>query len=294
MKKRLEPSRLLLSLVLGHLLVLGGSGCSARSSSENPDAHVGVSNGGQAAVGGSGVQAGTGGVASAGGAAGGYGGAGGRANGAGGRGGGGGAEAVRACTVAGTTATGKACRMADECGPMGPNKCCTSAPCWPASACPFPPSTCPSQSSRFQCVTTSDCDPGGTCVSVVSGCPQCESRSCKYPPPACTQTPDSCGPDARCQSDGTCRPLSCADGYACAAGSRCRPGSARADAHQCELIPCDDGWTCDQNMRCTAPTTAGSHGCTALACANDGDCDCGYCVNGSCSASLGWCSNPPQ
>jgi hypothetical protein len=292
MKRQLVPSQVLWAIALGPLLVFGGAAC-GRSSSGNPDGQVGA--GGQAvggaaggvAAGGSGLQAGTGGVESAGGAAGGKG-------GTGGRGGGGGTGAVRVCAVAGATAAGKTCRTADECAPPGPNKCCTGEPCWPDSACPFPPSMCPSQSSRFQCVTTSDCAPGGTCVSVVSGCPQCESRSCKYPPPPCTQTPDSCGPEARCQPDGTCGPLSCADGYACAAGARCRPGSARADAHQCELIPCDDGWTCEQNTRCKAPTTAGSHGCTALACTKDEACDCGYCVNGACAASLGWCSYPPQ
>lgn len=38
---------------------------------------------------------------------------------------------------------------------------------------------------------------------------------------------------------------------------------------------------------------AGSHGCTTVACTKDGDCDCGYCVNGSCLSGLGHCSFPP-
>lgn len=222
-----------------------------------------------------------------------------RASGTGGASGGGGGDAatVRACKTTTATTGSKSCRVADECGPIGPYKCCVGEPCWPASACPLPPTSCPSMSSRFQCMTSNDCDAGGTCTSTTMGCPRCEYRSCQYPPPpppVCTQAPDSCGADARCQADGTCAALSCADGYACTAGSRCHPAGARSDAHQCELIPCDDGWTCDENTRCTAPTDPRSHGCTTASCTKDGDCDCGYCVNGSCASNLGFCSYPPQ
>ena len=211
--------------------------------------------------------------------------------------GGGGAGGVRACKTT-TVATGsKSCRINDECGPIGPYKCCTGEPCWPASACPIPATMCPSVTSRFQCTLSSDCDVGGTCTSTTMGCPQCEYRSCRYPPPpppVCTQTPDSCGVDARCQANGTCAPLSCADGYACPAGSRCHPGGARSDGHQCELVPCYDGWSCDENTRCTAPTDPSSHRCTVASSTNDLDCDCGYCVNGACASNLGFCSYPPQ
>ena len=107
-------------------------------------------------------------------------------------------------------------------------------------------------------------------------------------------SPDSCAPAGSCQTDGTCLPVSCVDGYACPATYRCKAGSPRADEHGCELIPCDDGWTCDVDTRCTAPTDAGSHGCTAQTCHADGDCDCGYCVNGACSTVLGFCSPGPE
>ncbi len=224
-------------------------------------------------------------------------GTGGAGGGNGGTGGNGDAATVRACKTTTATTGSKSCRVADECGPIGPYKCCTAEPCWPASACPIPSTNCPSMSSRFQCTTASDCNAGGTCTSATMGCPQCEYRSCQYPPPpppVCTQVPDSCGADARCQADGTCAPLSCAEGYACAVGLRCRPAGARSDPHQCELIPCDDGWTCDENTRCTAPTDPRSHGCTTASCTKDGECDCGYCVNGSCASNLGFCSYPPQ
>ena len=138
------------------------------------------------------------------------------ASGTGGRaaaaGGNGGTTAVRACKTTTATTASKSCRVADECGPIGPYKCCTGEPCWLASACPIPATTssCASMSSRFQCMISSDCAAGGTCVSTTMGCPQCEYRSCKYPPPpppVCTQAPDSCGADARCQTDGTGAPL---------------------------------------------------------------------------------------
>jgi hypothetical protein len=131
-------------------------------------------------------------------------------------------------------------------------------------------------------------------VSTVSGCPSCEYRSCQYPPPPCTQSPDSCSPDGRCQPDGGCALTLCTDGFACPVGTRCSVGGPFADGHGCELIPCNDGWTCDENTRCTAPAGPGSHGCTAMACKNDGDCDCGYCVYGWCADNLGTCSSPPS
>jgi hypothetical protein len=47
------------------------------------------------------------------------------------------------------------------------------------------------------------------------------------------------------------------------------------------------------NTRCTPPGDATNHGCVPLACTSDGDCDCGYCVNGTCGSNLGFCSFPP-
>jgi hypothetical protein len=201
-------------------------------------------------------------------------------------------DAVRACKNTSATQPSKGCRSVAECGPTGPVKCCTGGPCWPASACPLPPSMC--QGGSLLCMTNQDCNPGGTCVSTVLGCPQCEYRSCQYPPPPCTQSPDSCGSYGRCQPDGGCAPTLCTAGYNCDVGSRCNVGRPRADGHGCELVPCNDGWACGENARCTAPADPGSHGCTTMTCKNDGDCDCGYCVNGTCADNLGTCSFAPQ
>lgn len=205
-------------------------------------------------------------------------------SGAGGRGG----QTVRACADTPATPAFNSCRSAAECGPTWPVKCCVAGEdCWP-DACPFPPIHCPA----FDCTTSDDCQPGGTCVSTIDFCPRCEFRTCQYPPPPCT--PDSCGSDARCQSDGTCKPVLCTDGYTCQASYRCNVASARADGHGCELVPCDDGWTCTENMRCTNPSDPLTHGCRAQTCVSDGDCDCGYCVEGACAVALGRCSFPPS
>jgi hypothetical protein len=111
-------------------------------------------------------------------------------------------DAVRACKNTSATQPSMGCRSFAECGGLAETvKCCTAGPCWPASACPIPPSMCQGASGRLLCTTNQDCNPGGTCVSTVSGCPQCESSSCQYPPPPCTQSPDSCSPNGRCQPE---------------------------------------------------------------------------------------------
>lgn len=206
---------------------------------------------------------------------------------------GGSSGVMRACTGASTSPSPQACHSVSDCKLLSPVKCCTSSDCWGAAACPLPPTACTSIADRFQCTVDADCSGGGTCVSNVQGCPQCEYRHCEYPPPACTQNPDSCAPGGSCQSDGSCAPLLCTEGFSCPSGSRCSIGSGRADTHGCELTPCDEGWSCPENTRCTAPTDSGSHGCTFVSCTSDQECDCGYCVNGSCAANLGWCSQAP-
>jgi hypothetical protein len=207
---------------------------------------------------------------------------------------------VRACEGASEAPVASGCHTVADCvGVLPPGKCCDTSPCWPASACPIPPSMCGTintgtgSSDPTECTSDDDCPPDGICVTTFSGCPQCPHRACQYPPPLCIEEPDSCGTTAVCQADGTCAPLSCDDGYACGDGSRCAVGSARADGHGCELIPCDDGWMCEENTRCTAPTEPASHGCIKLECQSDTDCDCGYCVNGACRSSLGMCSQAP-
>jgi len=248
---------------------------------------------GSGGVGGAGATGGRGGAAPGGMSGSGMAGRGGTGGGAGNGAAGAGGQVVRACQGAAMSQPApRECRADSECPLPGPVKCCTTSDCWPASvACPLPPLNCP----PFQCMTSDDCMPGGTCVSTIGGCPRCEARTCQYPPPPCTQVPDSCGTEARCQGDGTCRSLLCTEGHTCVAPQyRCNPTGGRADANGCELVACDAGWTCEENTRCTNPADKASHGCTPLACKGDVDCDCGYCVNGGCSARVGHCMNPPS
>jgi hypothetical protein len=46
-------------------------------------------------------------------------------------------------------------------------------------------------------------------------------------------------------------------------------------------VPCKDGYDCT--------TTGAGDGCVQRACARDADCTCGYCVNGRCEPTLGYC-----
>ncbi len=279
----------------GVLLVLSllGAACSESGGTTDDAQATGGSNSGGQPSGGTGGLGGndTGGQPSggSGGLGGGNTGGSGATNSGGGTSGGGGqTSGTPACEGTSGSVPTLSCRDVSDCG-GAPVKCCTSGNCWP-DACPIPPTNCP---TTFDCTTNADCAPNGTCVSTIEGCPRCEHRECVYPLPACTQTPDNCGPIARCQADGTCKPLLCDDGYECPTGTRCKFDSARADAHGCEKIPCNDGWSCDENTRCTAPTDAAPHGCTALSCSTDADCDCGFCVNSLCQSNLGVCSYPP-
>ena len=103
-----------------------------------------------------------------------------------------------------------------------------------------------------------------------------------------------CGDIGRCEPDGTCAPILCNEGFECSPQiQRCNIGSPRANEHGCEYVACDDGWECEANTRCTAPTDPSTHGCTVLECEADGDCDCGYCVNGHCASNFGTCTPAP-
>jgi len=198
----------------------------------------------------------------------------------------------RACATGSSTKPSLPCRSVNDCGPTGPVKCCESGYiCWPTTCGATAAACSTAQSQRFKCTTDSDCDTGGVCTSTTSGCPPCEYRKCVYPAkpsPACIQSPDSCGTDYRCQADGVCAPVSCAEGHACTSGDRCKVGDAFADQFGCAPVPCNEGWQCPDNQRC-ALSNSELHGCTVLTCQNDNACDCGYCVNGSCQDHLGGC-----
>lgn len=81
--------------------------------------------------------------------------------------------------------------------------------------------------------------------------------------PRCT-TDASCGAGMRCNPDGTCRALSCMEGYVCPMFTHCGD------------LPGGD-----------------AHGCVRQSCSVDGDCGCGgACLTGSCFDTLGACAAP--
>jgi hypothetical protein len=206
-----------------------------------------------------------------------------------------GIDAVRACKNTSSMQPNMGCRSVAECGPTGPVKCCTGGPCWPASACPLPPSMCPSASGRFAVYDEPRlqsrrhlCEHGvGMSAMRVFGAVSTRHRLARKVPTAVAPTWPMPARWRLCADfvHGWLR-LRCL-------ASRCNVGGPRADGHGCELIPCNDGWACGENARCTAPADAASHGCTAMTCKSDGDCDCGYCVNGTCADNLGTCSFAP-
>ncbi len=164
-----------------------------------------------------------------------------------------------------------------------PDSCGSGQRCGADGACgPIP---C---SDGNACATGYRCNVGGA---------NADRQGCE--PIPCDQG-TSCAAGLRCSPGGAgadafgCVPILCSEGYACPAGSRCNVGDARADRRGCEVIPCGDAFVCPENMRCSEAAPApGSHGCTTTSCTTDGDCDCGYCVGGKCSADPGTCQFAP-
>ena len=178
------------------------------------------------------------------------------------------------------------------------------------NACQYPPPPCTktpdSCTAGMRCRTDGSCEPipctdGFACGEGNSCNPtsvQASANGCELIP--CDQG-YACFEGTRCSvgsknADGHgCEPTPCDQGYSCGADMRCNVGSSRAYTHGCELTPCSQGYVCPENTRCTAVLPdLYSHGCTTAACTSDGDCDCGFCVEGYCSADLGTCQHPPQ
>jgi hypothetical protein len=176
--------------------------------------------------------------------------------------------------------------------------------------CSYPPPPC--TSSPNSCGTGQRCRTDGTCEPIPctegNACPtgfRCNPSSAKAGQQGCEPTPCTegytCGADLRCNPAASradlngCEAIPCNAGHTCPAETRCNVGSSRADIYGCEYVPCSEGYACPENYRCTVSAPAAlSHGCTGLSCSSDGDCDCGYCVNGVCSADPGTCQTPPS
>lgn len=171
---------------------------------------------------------------------------------------------------------------------------------------------CPGYPERMGCRTAQDCPPGPRGLSFecamtpppgcepsyapslcpVEGCPSGSQCRSLHPcgPKTCVEdcTTETC--NGTCVN-GTCMPRPCDEPGAppCPDGFTCDPGASTRD--HCVAIACIDGFECEPWKTC-APNQPrrDEHGCTAVACSRDSDCgDCGYCVNGTCEATLGLC-----
>ena len=168
--------------------------------------------------------------------------------------------------------------------------------------------------SGQQCRTASDCPSGRVCVSSTLRCCNMPSTACEA---ACTAT--SCGSTERCNAAGHCETFPCAAGFKCPAATVCSTGATGADANGCAPQPCTAGYACADGFQCAAGTagadahgcapqpcsqtgcpinfvcqpTATSGGCTTKTCSVDGDCDCGFCIQGYCANRLNACALTP-
>jgi hypothetical protein len=204
------------------------------------------------------------------------------------------------------------CTADKDCTARTGGKCSVFTRTCPSCAghtCNYPPPPC--TSSPDNCGTGRRCRTDGTCEVIscnegnaCSAGYRCNAASAKADLQGCEPVPcdagHTCPQDTRCNLGSSradafgCEYLPCNDGHTCPQDTRCNLGSSRADAFGCEYLPCNDGYTCPENTRCTVAAPAAlSHGCTAMPCTSDGDCNCGYCVNGACYANPGTCQTPP-
>jgi hypothetical protein len=206
--------------------------------------------------------------------------------------------------------SGTLCRNPSEC--PGNGYVCTSDPSGVSSACG---GFCISPPPRHDCTVDGDCGTGKICSSYVTPCCGMTSTTCAA---ACTAT--SCAAGQRCNAAGHCETFPCGDGFTCPAGTVCSASTAGADANGCAPVLCNAGYTCPTGYQCAAgsagtdphgcelqpcsqtgcpinsvcATTATTGECSVKKCTSDSDCDCGFCVGGSCAGRLSVCVIPPS
>ena len=88
----------------------------------------------------------------------------------------------------------------------------------------------------------------------------------------------------------TCTPDCGANGAACQGGEICDSATGRCERNGSLFVDL----ACPENHeRAAERADADALGCARRACNSDTECDCGFCVTGTCESQLGSCSFPP-
>lgn len=129
-----------------------------------------------------------------------------------------------------------------------------------------------------QCTTDANCGDGGVCQTTACGGHLCAA--------ACS--PATCNGTNACVN-GVCTPKRCdePDAAPCATGFVCNPTDPTASTLGCVPVHCTSAADCDPGYDCSS--SAPGKGCVHRPCTVDTECACGYCVNGYCEATLGFC-----
>jgi hypothetical protein len=176
---------------------------------------------------------------------------------------------------------------------LGPDagRVCEASGLRPAGGGGAPPIIVPPQS---ECRTSADCLGGTQCFGASdSFCGICQlpMRDCEDDTECSAGSwcragqPDCCG-----GIETTCVPDCGATGVACEEGEICDSATGRCERNGCLFLDlaCPENHDCDPER-----ADADALGCARRGCNVDSDCDCGFCVTGTCEAQLGFCSFPP-
>jgi len=146
-------------------------------------------------------------------------------------------------------------------------------------------STC---SARADCATGLECSgPNDPPVCGIAPLETC-STDADCGGARCHAVFDGCSPDG---VGAQCGPI-CQSDPECGSGFRCDTGS-------CVAVLCDAGFACEDREVCDPTRIAANtpiydrhHGCFAVTCTTDAECDGRFCVNGTCQDSAGACAEP--
>jgi hypothetical protein len=171
------------------------------------------------------------------------------------------------CTACSCTPTFMGCRAPNDAKTRCPARLCAQPQCCKSSVQCGDVRICRSaEEGRFpgcgtcfqgesECASDSDCEDAGEAMI-------CEVQACS------------------CNAARACQP-------GCTEDSQCKSNEACGENHRCQTLTCGDDKACPAEFLCADGL------CGRRSCKTDKECPVGFCVNGSCSRSLGMCFSPP-